>query len=331
MPGPLHSKDTPVGRVYIDPVTGVELRSVTAVIERATSAPYLRDWAVRLAAERAVSRYGELGDRITLDGEEAATEWLKQTSYDATRAAAHNGTVFHEWVTEQDSSVQDVWQRLMDTEEAHRRPTLTDISTILRMREQYLTLARRWKIEILWQERTGFNRALGFGGTGDVCFSSPYLHEGHLLMGDYKTSNGAKPRQQVGPQLKAYTMFEGLWRVEEDGTVTEEPMTPVLTDVAYVIKVKPTKASLHRIDLTGADDLWRAMLLVSDWYGQGSKRVSTALKVPEALTASEVLEMLHACDSVEALEEVWRHATVEGVWSEELTEAASNRKRAITS
>lgn len=339
MADPLYSEITKDGRVYVDPVTGKKLRGVTTIVGSATAKPFLKSWGERLVAEKATTQFAELSSRITLDGKDAAAEWLQTAAEDQTRAASHSGNVLHAWAAYNDSgvirSVQDVFDEMMQEDDEKDRPWAADIPRVKRMREHYLTLVDRWELRFPYNEQTVFNRKLGYAGTFDCVMQSPYLHDDALVMGDRKSTKGTKPRSEVAAQLLCYILAEGMWvptgEVDEAGKklATEREMPELVTHTAYVIKVSDQKAGLHSVNLDGMRQILDAILLVSDWAKNGEKRVSFALDDPNPVTHDDVIARIAAAEDSHALSAIYRWAALEGVWSGELTTAAKLKKEAL--
>lgn len=339
MAEPLYSEITKDGRVYHDPVTKKKLRGVTTLIGSATAKPFLKSWGERLVSEKAVARYRELGERITIDGPDDAAQWLATAAEDETRASSHSGNVLHEWAARNDAgeirSVQDVFDEMMQDPDPRQRPFAANLSKVRRMREHYLTLVDRWKLSFPYNERTIFSRSKQYAGTFDCIMSSPYLHDGALVMGDRKTTKGVKPRAEVAAQLLCYILAEGMWvptgELDEAGKqlATEEPMPQTVRETAYVIKVSEHKAGLHPINLDGMPQILDAILLVSDWAKNGDKRIGGALDDPNPVTDADVQARIEQALSVEALESIYYWAVLEGAWNSELTDLATIKKKAL--
>lgn len=314
MTDPVHAVPLPnrMGRGYKHPATGQTLIGVSTLMQWSIAKPGLRDWGERLVAEAGADLYLE-GNRAEDESRQQLIDWLGSAPRRVTAKASQEGDWLHHWAYE--------W---------HLDPVLplpvegdrdgdwfqADLESVRQMAVHYRDLCRLWQITAHYQERTVVSAIHGIGGTFDLVGSSPFLDYGGLWMGDRKTTNGAKPREDVAFQLCAYTKCEDM--IEEDGNLIPSPELDITTH-GYVIKTKPHGASLHRIEFYNSRyriDMGREVEAAVSHYRfaeHGSKLISSGLQHPD-LTSEEVTTRLLLASNRTELEATWRWAVTEGLW-----------------
>lgn len=314
-----------MGRGYEHPETGETLIGVSTLIKWAVAKPFLVSWRegqVAIAGAAAVAE--TVANRETLrdlpwadaNGEwsdDDLQSWLSEAPNRYSGAAAADGNIVHDWF--------DRWASDPDL------PLPEASSRVRQMCIHLRDLVRFWQIEVSHSELTVFSRRYGIAGTLDLRMRSPLLDGGEWAVGDLKTTNGAKPRADTTFQLPAYASGDGCWL--PDGTVL--PMPPVSQDHGYVIKVKDTGASIHkivyRLPKYGIDMFAEIEAAVShyQWAEHGIKMVSDALQHP-VLTPAEVERRIAAAVDRDELEATWRWAQIEGLWLKEHLDLIEERK-----
>lgn len=332
MTDPVYAVPLPnkMGRGYRHPVTGDTLIGVSTLMQWSIAKPGLRDWGERLVAEAGADLYLE-GDVATagidphLEGARTQLiDWLSATPRRITSKASQEGDWLHEWAYQYHYN------------DAHPLPVeddrgpdwcMADLESVRQMAVHYRDLCRLWEITAHYQERTVVSAMYGIGGTFDLVGSSPFLDKEQPWIGDRKTTNGAKPREDVAFQLTAYLMCESM--IEEDGSLSGAPYIPV-TSHGYVIKTKPYGATLHRIDFTnGKYDIRMRMEVEAAirhyrFAEHGSKLISSGLQHPN-LTPIEVTTRLDRASTRAELEATWRWAIAEGLWDDSHQELAARK------
>lgn len=309
MSDPKYSSASNLGRGYTHPVTGDELIGVSTLIKWTNPKPYLIPWKEKQVAEVAVDVLSDV------EGGRYATHEIKDAILARASAqgqvASQTGTLVHDWASQLGL---DPWQDL-PTEVGEDTPH-ADLSKARLMCEHYRDFLERWQIRVHYSERTVAHEYYGYAGTFDLIMSSPLLDDG-LFIGDIKTTNGAKPRSDVTYQLPLYAMATEMWDTEGGPAV---PMPIVSLDRGYVIKVKETGASLHKVEFRSLKydlDMFRAIKEALDhyrWVNHGDKLISNKLVHPLALKPSDVYDRVAAADSRDELLAIWSWAVAEGIW-----------------
>jgi hypothetical protein len=242
MTAPALARTTAKGRVYVHPVTGEEVPSVTTIISGGVPKPALTPWAAKMAAEYAVANWETLGglsdaERIDL---------IKGAHRRRTETASDLGTAVHD--------AADHWVRseAMPKWEPGVEPFMEQFCEFLAAREP----------EFLMTEVTVWNRTHGYAGTFDWLA----LINGKVTLGDHKTGKNVYP--EVGLQLSALSHAEFILR--RDGT--EEPLPAI--DLLGALHLRPRSWAL--IPVGNPEECWQAFLaakVITDW----SRKVAPAV------------------------------------------------------
>lgn len=313
-----------MGRGYQHPETGETLIGVSTLIKWAVAKPFLVSWREGQVAIAGVAAAFQLAQQPgpypwDADGEgdwdeDDLQSWLSEAPNRSSGKAASDGNIVHDWF--------DRWA-------SDPELPLPDASSRVRQMCIHLRdLVRSWQIEVSHTELTVFSRRYGIAGTLDLRMRSPLLDGGQWAVGDLKTTNGAKPRADTTFQLPAYASGDGCWL--PDGTVL--PMPEVSQEHGYVIKVKDTGASIHkivyRLPKYGIDMFAEieAAVIHYRWAEHGIKMVSDAIQHP-SLTPAEVERRILAAVDRDELEATWRWAQIEGLWLASHLDLITERKR----
>lgn len=313
MSDPKYSSPSDLGRGYTHPVTGDELIGVSTLIKWTNPKPYLIPWKENQVAEVAADLLLDLVDMEPPDRADVVAAILARADEQG-QVASQTGTLVHEWAS---------WlgvepDQALPTEVGPDTPH-ADLSKARRMCEHYRDFLARWQIQVHYSERTVAHDVYGYAGTFDLIMSSPLIGEG-LFIGDIKTTNGAKPRSDVTYQLPLYAMATEMWDAEGEQVM---PMPVVSQDRGYVIKVKETGASLHKVEYRNAKyglDMFRAISEALDhyrWVNHGDKLISSKLIHPLALKPQDVYDRIVAANSHDELLAVWSWAVSEGIWRDQ--------------
>lgn len=186
---PALAKETPNGRMYVHPVTGEAVFSVTTIIKNGIPKPELVDWAANTVAKYAVQNWDYLS---TLPAPERLRV-LQQAPEDTRDRAGAKGDAVHDAVEAYDGDPKGdphliQWRNFLDTS----------------------------GFTIVEREVTLWNRTEGYAGTADWLAVDK---DGCYVLGDEKTGNGVYP--DYGLQVEALARCE--WIVRKDGTEEELP------------------------------------------------------------------------------------------------------------
>jgi len=225
-------------RFYIHPLTGVEYRGVTSVLN-AIPKDFLRYWGQGLVAQAAVE-YKDAVDTMIANGDSAgAVDWLKNAPNRNTAGAAERGTLVH-----------DLYERLSLGEDIGRvHPDL----------RPFVESWHEWNDEFqptfLHVEGAVVNEAMGYGGSFDFIAEIA----GQVIMGDYKTSKAVYP--EVALQMWAYANADHI--LSEDGST--EPLPKI--DAAAVFHCRPEGWKFHPIDIADPElpAVFAALQKVGEW------------------------------------------------------------------
>lgn len=197
MTAPVLAVETPAGRMYQHPRSGVLAPSVTSVIEAGVGKPQLVGWAAGMAAKYAVANWTEL-DGFT---DQVKVEEIRHAH---SRYAEERGAVgdsVHEMI--------DSWQK--------GKPFLPE--TIVRpYASQFTNFMFDIRPSFIENEVTIWSHQHGYAGTAD------WIAEigGDIFYGDNKTGKRVYP--EVGLQLAALAGADVILR--PDGTEDEMPGKP---------------------------------------------------------------------------------------------------------
>lgn len=333
-----------MGRGYLHPQTGEKLLGVSTMMKWAIAKPFLREWEGRIVAEAGTAAVSagmmweyegrwphtaELRKALPWadsDGtwdDNSLQQYLQSSPQRVTRAASHDGDLLHDWAYRYhlDPSIP------LPDAVPKQWPT-ANLPRVRQMCVHYRDLCESWQIQALYQERTVCNSKLSLAGSFDLIGTSPLLDDGRPWVGDRKTTNGVKPRSDITYQLCAYAYADEMW--DDRGNIT--PMPEVNSQGGYVIKVKDYGASLHWVDFfrpkQGLDMVQEVEAAVRHykWAEHADKMVSGALPHP-SLSPERVTERIQAATSYDELKAVWRWATVNQIWDDEVHQPLATQQK----
>lgn len=168
---------------YLD---GRKLDSVTKLLGGLPK-PALVEWAARSAADEAVSNWTELSRMPPKDRYEV----IRSAHRNQRDEAGNRGTEVHR-IAEKLGRHEEV--PVPPLLEGHVRSTVAFLD--------------EFQIEVIRQEVSGFNLALGYGGTFDLLCLSRIFPERRILL-DYKT-NRTGIYGETALQLEAYSRFDAI-------------------------------------------------------------------------------------------------------------------------
>ena len=232
-------------RFYVNPTTQEKAIGVTSVTGM-TPKPWLRYWAVKMAAEWAVSNLGAVTNLVVSGEQSAAVDLIKRAPDRNTRIASDRGTAIHDLVEKMNLG-QDLGVVHPDF--------APDV-------EIYQTFLDRFQPEFLEVEATVWSKAHGYAGTLDgIC-----RIDGETIIYDLKTGKGVYP--EVAIQLAAYAHADFI--LDPDGT--ERPIPEI--QGAAVVHLRPEAYELVpvRID-EEIFEVFKALLAISEWDSTTKKTV----------------------------------------------------------
>jgi hypothetical protein len=261
------------GRVYVHPLTGEEVPSVTNITGRKDKSGPLVGWAVKHSAARAMQ---ELQTLLALFQDESIPQSVKEAiikeRYGTKKRLGQlekeiKSARFEEKATES-FSASEAGTLIHDLIETHVKEGRLGLSVgtvkmivdkaglseeeaieeVMPWFRQYLAFEKRF--QPVWEqlESTVWNRTLGYAGTMDGLMRLP---NGRRYLVDFKTGNGVYP--EYGMQLEALARGEVIIDPE---TGYERPMTQV--DSLAVLHLRPEYSKLHEV--RRHDFVWEAFL-----------------------------------------------------------------------
>lgn len=322
-----------MGRGYEHPQTGEKLLGVSTMIKWAVAKPFLKEWEGRTVAAAGVDavnralEYEYQGRFASVERENLPwaneygswddadlQQYLQDAPYQVTRGASHDGDLLHAWAAAYHDDPEIPLPDMVPEQWSH-----ATLGRVRQMCVHYRDLIEAWQIQALYQERTVCNRDLLLAGSFDLIGYSPLLNQGVPWVGDRKTTNGVKPRSDITFQLCAYAYATEIW--DDEGNI--EPMPDVDRTGGYVIKVKDTGASLHRVEFfrpkQGLDMVAEVEGAVRHfrWAEHADKLVSDALPHPH-LTPERVADRIANATSYDELAAVWRWGVINQIWDDEV-------------
>lgn len=222
-------------RLYVHPETAEKVPGVTSVLNMLPK-PFLKFWASKVVAEKAVENLGEIVG-IAMRDPGAAVDFLKRSPDRFTAQAADMGTEVH-----------DVYERLARGEEIGRvHPDMEPYVKTFRAFE------RDYKPEFLFLEETVWSETHGYAGSFDwmARVTDPITKDELVAIGDNKTTRSGV-HAEVALQLAAYRHADYI--VRPDGGRVPIPKL----DVGLVLHARPEggKVVPARID----DDVFAVFL-----------------------------------------------------------------------
>lgn len=211
---PLAIEQPDGSRLYVHPLTGEKVPSVTTVIKEGIAKPLLMRWATRIAAEYAVNNWRELSGLPPSERTE-----LIRWAHDREREKASDlGTAVH--------SAIDDWCSGRPHENSKETAPYLD---------SFISFMMEFQPRFLENEVTVWSRKYQYAGTFD------WLAEidGKITLGDTKTGKRVYP--EAGLQLTALGYADFILR--EDGTEVSLPGI----DVMSVLHVRPRSWHLYEV------------------------------------------------------------------------------------
>lgn len=333
MSDPKYSTPGKLGRGYTSPETGEKYIGVSTLIKWTNPKPGLIDWKVSQTAGIAAEM---VDDAYTSDPDwsrsgpvrslsEIQAEIIRRVEA-ASRVASHTGDVVHDWAAELPDSPD---QPLPDT--VPEKYQYADLSKVRRMCEHYRDFIKRWQFTVHYTERTVAHDVFGYAGSFDAIMSSPLLGPEWYVV-DIKTTNGAKPREDVTYQLPLYAGAQVMWDPDTDTAV---PMPVVSQERGYVIKVKEGGATLHRVEFRDPKHGLDMFAAISEavrhfqWVQHGLKLVSEKMVHPLAPQPADVYDRIVMATSRDELTAVWSWAVSEGIWRDQHLSQTQQRLQEI--
>lgn len=233
MTKPILAVQTNEGRMYVHPLTGEAVYSVTTIIEQGIPKK-LDDWAGKQAAKYAVQNWHEL----TLKPEIERLRLIAQAHERVRKEAADKGDTVH------NSAEAKVKGEPDDNSPGH-----------MKQLDNFFIVSQ---LTPLYTEVSVWNRTIGYAGTADLVAQD---QQGRYILIDYKTGRGIWPEMAV--QLEALARAEFI--IEPSG---EEIPLPPIAEVG-VLHLRPRSWWYYPIrNDEAAERNWSAFLgaqQVSSW------------------------------------------------------------------
>ena len=218
--------------MYVHPVTGEIVPSVTTVMDVAIAKPKLIGWAARQAAQYAVSNWSSLSSMPPVMRAQEIAEAHSRTA----QAAATKGDLVHE--------VIDTWNK----GEAMEVPKIVGAQV-----DQFTRFIMDRKPRFIENEVTMWSREYRYAGTADWIAEI----DGYTCLGDNKT--GKRVYEEVGLQLSALAHCDFI--IRPDGE--EIPIPPISR--LLVLHIRPRSWKL--IPVNHDEENWKAFLAARVIYG----------------------------------------------------------------
>jgi len=233
---------------YVDPETGLKLKSVTTLLSQGCPKPGLIYWAGNTVAQTAIDNLPYL-TKATLKKETRleAYEWLRRAHTRKKNERGDIGTTVHKIIE----------AFILDTTLPEIHPEITGYI------DQFLLCVKEFDIEFTASEMTVFNYAAGYAGTLDWMANIPGY--GHV-MGDTKTGKGVYA--EAGMQMSAYRNAEMAWL--RNGQKVPVPHT----DTAVVLHLSENTYELIPVQTNNAVyEKFRTVIDMAEWMNETSKTV----------------------------------------------------------
>jgi hypothetical protein len=230
----LAREDETGGRVYIHPLTGETVPSVTTIIGEGIPKPKLVNWAARMAAEYACTYWTRLS---TVPIQQRVVD-IKEAHIRYTDEKADIGDQVH--------SMVECW--------ATGQPYPDPPKEIRGFTNQFINFLIEMQPRFLENECCCWSRKHGYAGSGDFIMRV----NGKTLLTDLKTGKSLHP--EVGLQTSALLNADFILRT--DGT--EEPLPHI--DGIAALHVRPRSWKL--VELKHPDECFRGFLAaqqVMEW------------------------------------------------------------------
>lgn len=210
-------------RWYVDPKSGARYESVTSILSRTSSKPWLTKWSAKLAAEAAVDHLDLL--RQLLDSGEpnaraSAIAWLKDAATRRREMKADIGSYCHDVIEALivDGIIPSPPPHLLS---ADGTPIVIDDESVdlNLIVDGFTRFCEDYDPEFLMAEATVANPFHGYAGTLDIVARLRRL-SGLVVGIDSKT--GVVIDEQANPQLAAYRRCTVVW-LDDLGNVAPMP------------------------------------------------------------------------------------------------------------
>lgn len=234
MTKPTLAVQTEAGRMYVHPVTGERVYSVTTIIENGIPKDKIADWYATEAAKYAVENWHDL----TLKAEAERLALISHAPIKRKEEAADKGDTVH-------TSAENYLKGEDDGNSPKHMKQLQDFFSVS-------------GFEPVFQEVTIWNRTIGYAGTADLI--ARYGGDDHILI-DYKTGNGIWPEHAI--QVEALARGEVI--VHPDGREEAMPRIPYVG----VLHLRPRSWWFHFVlDMEAANRNWNTFIgakRIADW------------------------------------------------------------------
>lgn len=208
---------TVIGRVedgdsrwYVDPVNGTEYASVTYIIGRTESKPWLAPWSAGLAAQYAGHNLAELLHLAEGEaGVSGVVALIKDVAKRKRELKADIGTFCHDVIEALilDGPIPTVPEHLVDVEIVNTDGSIDriDLDAIV---DGFLQFNEDFRPNYLLAEATVVNVEHRYAGTLDICAEFPTLGR---RVGIVDAKSGAVLGGSMGAQLAAYRNADEVW------------------------------------------------------------------------------------------------------------------------
>lgn len=247
-------------RLYVHPESAEKVPGVTSVLNMLPK-PFLKYWASKVVAEKAVEHLGEVVS-ISLRDPGAAIDFLKRSPDRFTAAAADNGTEVH-----------GIFETLARGETLGRvHPDMKPYIDV------FSGFEKQFKPEFLFLEETVWSETHGYAGSFDFIarVTDPGTSEEMTVVGDWKTTRSGV-HTEVALQETAYANADYI--VRPDGGRVPIPKLDggIVVHVAAADKNDPTSPIVGKVVPLRIDDdlfdVFKALMVVWEWDRETQKTV----------------------------------------------------------
>lgn len=197
-------------RWYVDPIDGTEYASVTYIIGRTESKPWLSPWSAGLAAQYAGHNLEELLHLAQGEaGVSGVVALIKDVAKRKREMKAEIGSFCHDVIEALilDAPIPSVPEHLVDVEIVNTDGSVDRID-LDEITDGFLQFNEDFRPNYLLAEATVVNTHYRYGGTLDIAAGFPTLG-GRVGIVDVKT--GAVLGASMGAQLAAYRNADEVW------------------------------------------------------------------------------------------------------------------------
>lgn len=258
-------------RLYVHPDSSEKVPGVTSVLNMLPKG-FLKFWASKVTAEKAVEHLGEIVS-IAMRDPDAAIDFLKRAPDRFTKNAAVKGTDVH-----------DIYERLARGEEIARvHPDLQPYVDV------YHGFVTQYEPEFLFLEGTVWSETHGYAGSFDFIawITDPDTGERVLVIGDWKTTRSGV-HEEVALQLTAYKNADYIITPEGEKVDIPPVEAGIVVHAANADKNDPNSPVVGqvvpaRID----DDLFAIFLSLLEIWKYDREVKSTTLGRPVPIVVPE--------------------------------------------